>query len=124
MSFHRIQVADEAWYFRARYINHSISSSFNDQNPFEWIPLKRLNVQATTFSKNSQSTNSVDMQVVLEPELLYIRMALQCIVQSLTADSEDHIQQVVRFAQEQNIRLVIRNTGHDILGRSTAPESL
>ncbi|KAJ5267650.1 hypothetical protein N7478_010458 [Penicillium angulare] len=34
------------------------------------------------------------------------------------------IQSVVRFAKKHNLRLVIKNTGHDFLGRSTAPESL
>ncbi|OJD16887.1 hypothetical protein AJ78_02985 [Emergomyces pasteurianus Ep9510] len=43
---------------------------------------------------------------------------------SLIAYSEDQIRKAVRFAQERNIRLVIRNTGHDFAGRSTAPESL
>ncbi|PGH19693.1 hypothetical protein AJ80_03848 [Polytolypa hystricis UAMH7299] len=35
-----------------------------------------------------------------------------------------HIQRAVRFADKHNLRLVIRNTGHDYLGRSAAPESL
>jgi FAD/FMN-containing dehydrogenase len=34
------------------------------------------------------------------------------------------VQEAVRFAHIHNIRLVIKNTGHDFLGRSTAPESL
>ncbi|PGG95966.1 hypothetical protein AJ79_09786 [Helicocarpus griseus UAMH5409] len=43
---------------------------------------------------------------------------------SVIADSVDHIQQAVLFAQKHNLRLVIRNTGHDFSGRSTAPLSL
>ncbi|PGH09529.1 hypothetical protein GX51_00634 [Blastomyces parvus] len=43
---------------------------------------------------------------------------------SLIAHSEHQIQQAVRFAQKRNLRLVVRNTGHDFSGRSTAPESL
>lgn len=35
-----------------------------------------------------------------------------------------HIQTVVKFAARYNIKLVIRNTGHDFLGRSSAPRSL
>ncbi|KAJ5178754.1 hypothetical protein N7492_001964 [Penicillium capsulatum] len=35
-----------------------------------------------------------------------------------------HIQSVVRFASSHNLRLVIKNTGHYFLGRSTAPEPL
>ncbi|KAG0360738.1 hypothetical protein BGX24_005493, partial [Mortierella sp. AD032] len=34
------------------------------------------------------------------------------------------IQETVRFAAKHNLRLVIKNTGHDLLGRSTAPNSL
>ena len=33
-------------------------------------------------------------------------------------------QETIRFASKQNIRLVIKNTGHDFLGRSTGPSSL
>ena len=35
-----------------------------------------------------------------------------------------HIQHAVQFAKRHNIRLVIKNSGHSFLGRSTAPESL
>lgn len=35
-----------------------------------------------------------------------------------------HIQDVVKFAAEHNVKLVTRNTGHDFLGRSSAPSSL
>lgn len=34
------------------------------------------------------------------------------------------VQQAVKFANTHNLRLAIKNTGHDFLGRSTAPESL
>ncbi|KAK2803494.1 hypothetical protein FQN50_006929 [Emmonsiellopsis sp. PD_5] len=43
---------------------------------------------------------------------------------SVLADSEDQIQHAVRFAGKHRLRLVIKNTGHDFSGRSTAPESL
>lgn len=35
-----------------------------------------------------------------------------------------HVQKAVRFARDHNLRLAIKNTGHDFLGRSSAPESL
>lgn len=38
--------------------------------------------------------------------------------------SASHIQHTVNFAKKHNIRFVIKNSGHDFLGRSTAPESL
>ncbi|RYO84833.1 hypothetical protein DL762_005455 [Monosporascus cannonballus] len=43
---------------------------------------------------------------------------------SAAARSEHHIQEAVRFAERHNLRLVIKNSGHDFLGRSTAPNSL
>ncbi|KAF7718297.1 Isoamyl alcohol oxidase [Penicillium ucsense] len=36
----------------------------------------------------------------------------------------DDVQKTIQFAQDHNIRLVIRNTGHDYLGKSTAPGGL
>ncbi|KAK2762248.1 hypothetical protein FQN54_001258 [Arachnomyces sp. PD_36] len=42
---------------------------------------------------------------------------------SAVVESPDQIQQAVRFAKDHNLRLAIRNTGHDFLGRSTAPDS-
>lgn len=43
---------------------------------------------------------------------------------SAIAQSASDIQHAVRFASHHNLRLAIKNTGHDFLGRSTAPESL
>lgn len=43
---------------------------------------------------------------------------------TILAESPQDIQAGVRFAREHNLRLAIRNTGHDFSGRSTAPESL
>lgn len=43
---------------------------------------------------------------------------------SALVESAEHIQAAVGFAAKYNIRLVIKNSGHCFLGRSTAPESL
>ncbi|KAJ5991062.1 hypothetical protein N7522_011269 [Penicillium canescens] len=43
---------------------------------------------------------------------------------SVIAQTAEHIQAAVKFAAHHNIKLVIRNTGHDFLGRSSAPHSL
>lgn len=40
------------------------------------------------------------------------------------AKTKEHIQAGVNFARSKNIRLVIRNTGHDFMGRSTGFGSL
>ncbi|PVH96426.1 FAD/FMN-containing isoamyl alcohol oxidase-like protein MreA [Periconia macrospinosa] len=42
----------------------------------------------------------------------------------ILATKKDHIKKGVDFARERNLRLIIRNTGHDFLGRSTGYESL
>ncbi|CAG7923743.1 unnamed protein product [Penicillium olsonii] len=45
-------------------------------------------------------------------------------VYSVTARSALHVQRAVAFAKHHDLRLVIRNTGHDGSGRSSAPDSL
>ncbi|KAK4198084.1 6-hydroxy-D-nicotine oxidase [Triangularia verruculosa] len=42
----------------------------------------------------------------------------------ITATTRNHIKAGIDFARRNNIRLVIRNTGHDFLGRSTGAGSL
>ncbi|KAH8688636.1 oxidoreductase [Talaromyces proteolyticus] len=42
---------------------------------------------------------------------------------SLVAQSAHDIQEAVRFASAKNLRLVIKNTGHDAIGRSSAVDS-
>ncbi|KAL2825262.1 hypothetical protein BJY01DRAFT_241572 [Aspergillus pseudoustus] len=43
---------------------------------------------------------------------------------SAAVKTTQHIQAVVRFTAEHNVKLITRNTGHDFLGRSAAPSSL
>lgn len=43
---------------------------------------------------------------------------------SAIVKTPQHIQEAVRFSDKYNLRLVIKNTGHDYLGRSAAPDSL
>ncbi|CAG8888806.1 unnamed protein product [Penicillium egyptiacum] len=43
---------------------------------------------------------------------------------SVLAQSAAHIQEAVRFASKRNLRLVVKNSGHDFLGRSATAESL
>jgi FAD/FMN-containing dehydrogenase len=40
------------------------------------------------------------------------------------AKTKDQIRAGVNFARERNLRLIIRNTGHDFMGRSTGYGSL
>ncbi|KAL2871959.1 uncharacterized protein BJX67DRAFT_376809 [Aspergillus lucknowensis] len=39
------------------------------------------------------------------------------------ARSVEDVQKTLLFAEEKNLRLVVKNTGHDYLGRSSAPDS-
>lgn len=43
---------------------------------------------------------------------------------AVNATGPDHIAAAINFAREKNVRLVIRNTGHDYLGRSTGAGGL
>lgn len=43
---------------------------------------------------------------------------------SARVQSASDIQHAVRFAKDKNLRIVIKASGHDFLGRSAAPESL
>lgn len=43
---------------------------------------------------------------------------------AVNATGSDHIAAAINFAREKNVRLVIRNTGHDYLGRSTGAGGL
>ncbi|KAA8648820.1 FAD-dependent oxidoreductase [Aspergillus tanneri] len=45
-------------------------------------------------------------------------------IYSVLAESVTHIQETVRFARDNNLRIVVKNTGHCFLGRSSAPGSL
>ncbi|KAI9715287.1 MAG: hypothetical protein M1812_006098 [Candelaria pacifica] len=42
----------------------------------------------------------------------------------VNATSADHVVKAVEFAGEKGVRLIVKGTGHDYLGRSTAPDSL
>ncbi|KXX78001.1 6-hydroxy-D-nicotine oxidase [Madurella mycetomatis] len=46
------------------------------------------------------------------------------VVYAINATDPTHLQRGISFAKRHNIRLVIRNTGHDYLGRSTGAHSL
>ncbi|EFJ04335.1 hypothetical protein SELMODRAFT_138860 [Selaginella moellendorffii] len=45
-------------------------------------------------------------------------------VYAVNVSTLSHVQSAVRFASAKNIRLVIKNTGHDFFGKSTAAGSL
>ncbi|KAJ7698375.1 FAD-binding domain-containing protein [Mycena rosella] len=65
----------------------------------------------------------------LTPPSLCLRNATRCgqgdvPIFSVEAQSAADIQAAVKFASHNNLRLVVKSSGHDVLGRSTAPYSL
>ncbi|EFQ34535.1 FAD binding domain-containing protein [Colletotrichum graminicola] len=46
------------------------------------------------------------------------------VVYAVDAKTPQHVQATIAFAQEHNIRFIVRNTGHDYLGRSTGAGAL
>ncbi|KAL8378057.1 hypothetical protein RB595_008650 [Gaeumannomyces hyphopodioides] len=42
----------------------------------------------------------------------------------INATAPEHVQAGVRFAREKNVRLIVKNSGHDYLGRSNGPYAL
>ncbi|KAK3299588.1 uncharacterized protein B0H64DRAFT_389082 [Chaetomium fimeti] len=42
----------------------------------------------------------------------------------INATTAHHVQQGVKFAKKHNVRLVVKSSGHDFLGRSNAPNTL
>lgn len=42
---------------------------------------------------------------------------------SVAVQSAQHVQKAVLFAKQHNLRLVVKNTGHDNAGRSSSPDS-
>lgn len=43
---------------------------------------------------------------------------------SAAVQTAEHVRSAVKFAAEHNLRLVVKNTGHDFSGRAFAPNSL
>ncbi|KAJ6551159.1 FAD-binding domain-containing protein [Mycena capillaripes] len=65
----------------------------------------------------------------LKPPSLCLRNATTCgqgdvPIYSVEAETVEDIQAAVKFASTYNLRLAIKSSGHDTLGRSTAPNSL
>ncbi|KAF7324646.1 FAD-binding domain-containing protein [Mycena kentingensis (nom. inval.)] len=65
----------------------------------------------------------------LEPASLCLRNGTTCgqgdvPIYSVEAETVKDVQAAVKFATKHNLRLVVKSTGHDYLGRSTAPHSL
>ncbi|KAL2069926.1 hypothetical protein VTL71DRAFT_14605 [Oculimacula yallundae] len=101
-------------------------------------PEKNLAACAAVLTDLTNSTYIANNPIALDypiketcPVVNYTAGALpgDCIIGSLpvyavNASSPEDVSQAVNFARAHNIRFVVRNTGHDILGRSTGYGSL
>ncbi|KAF7340731.1 FAD-binding domain-containing protein [Mycena sanguinolenta] len=77
----------------------------------------------------SMVDNNWEQGYDLTPPSLCLRNATTCDqgnvpIFSVEAQSAADIQAAVKFASRNNLRLVVKSSGHDVLGRSTAPSSL
>ncbi|KAJ7056672.1 FAD-binding domain-containing protein [Mycena amicta] len=65
----------------------------------------------------------------LDPPSLCLRNGTTCgqgdvPLYSVEAETVEDVQAAIKFASKHNLRLVVKSSGHDYLGRSTAPNSL
>ncbi|KAJ7633739.1 FAD-binding domain-containing protein [Mycena rosella] len=77
----------------------------------------------------SMTDNNWEQGYDLTPPSLCLRNATTCgqgdvPIFSVETQSAADIQAAVKFASCNNLRLVVKSSGHDVLGRSTAPYSL
>ena len=77
-------------------------------------------LQATNWESRSQALLDCDLNSPREAPCTQGRISVYAVL----AESAEEIQKAVRFARDQNLRVVIRNTGHNALGQSSSPGSL
>lgn len=77
-------------------------------------------VQWTNWEARPEGNESCYLDTAPESRCSQGRISLY----SVQAKSAAHIEAAVQFAKQHNLRLAIKNSGHDFMGRSAAPESL
>jgi FAD/FMN-containing dehydrogenase len=77
-------------------------------------------LQLTNWESSGQTLLDCDLNSPREAPCTQGRIPVYAVL----AESAEEIQTAVRFARDQNLRVVIRNTGHNALGQSSAPGSL
>ncbi|KAL5366646.1 hypothetical protein BJX96DRAFT_182881 [Aspergillus floccosus] len=142
----RCQPAEACWPSQARWnaLNSSIDGNLRFVKPLGYLCHEpNYNATECMFIKsnihNSTYRSSQLGAVQHENWAAWPAKGEQCYVEAPTSEAcargrislysavvetASHIQAVVRFAAKFNIKLVIKNTGHDFLGRSAAPNSL
>ncbi|KAN0073991.1 hypothetical protein V8E54_007928 [Elaphomyces granulatus] len=132
--------SDEQW----QALNNSVSGRLTSVQPVAWVCHDPTFNNATCQNLTAINTNSLwrreqpgAVQMINWESWLLVNQS--CYFEtprsvpcgqgkiskySVVAESVEDIQSAVCFAAAHNLRLVIKNSGHDYLGRSTAPESL
>lgn len=77
---------------------------------------------ATTHSVMAASFANASCDPFTSPDAQCVVGA--CVLYAVNATRADHYRRTIAFAARHNIRLVIRNTGHDYMGESTGPGAL
>ncbi|KAJ5493910.1 FAD-binding type 2 [Penicillium fimorum] len=105
----------------AKYSNRSCTELIQHFRNTTWRVENPAALQVHTWEYSRQQKQSCHVSDPLEPgQCDRGRVAhYSAYVQSVL-----EVQEVVQFAASNRLRLVIRNTGHDLAGRSSAPNSL
>lgn len=77
-------------------------------------------LQSANWESSWDGCGSCDISSYIDETCHQGRIPLYAVL----AESASEIQTAVRFAKRRNLRLVVKNTGHDSMGRSSGPASL
>ncbi|KAL4816686.1 hypothetical protein BDW67DRAFT_190708 [Aspergillus spinulosporus] len=96
--------------------------AFAQQNTYnsQWRASQPGALQITNWESKGQTLLDCDLNSPREAPCTQGRIPVYAVL----AESADEIQNAVRFARDRNLRVVIKNTGHNALGQSSGPGSL
>ncbi|OJJ05795.1 hypothetical protein ASPVEDRAFT_87129 [Aspergillus versicolor CBS 583.65] len=85
-----------------------------------WRASEPATLQSANWESSWEECGSCDITSYIDEPCHQGRVPLYAVL----AEFASEIQTAVRFAKQRNIRLVVKNTGHDSMGRSSGPGSL
>ncbi|KAK3991555.1 Tetrahydrocannabinolic acid synthase, partial [Cladorrhinum sp. PSN332] len=91
----KCQIVQTAWSGEPLHSNDPVSVMWNNWNNDTCLPDPRLSCSEAGYA-------------------VYV----------VNATTPEHVKAGIDFARQHNIRLIVKNSGHDYIGRSTAPNSL
>ncbi|KAL4733970.1 hypothetical protein BDV11DRAFT_175203 [Aspergillus similis] len=96
--------------------------AFAQQNTYNagWRASQPGALQSTNWESKSKTVLDCDLNSPREAPCTQGRIPVYAVL----AESVEEVQEAVRFARDRNLRVVVRNTGHNALGQSSAPGSL